>query len=461
MDASLLVARHLATLSFADLPRSALDATRNNILDTIGVAIAGASAPGCREVARAVLDNAPGSQAWVWGTGRMAVAADAALANGTMAHALDFDDTHDAAVLHAGVSTVPAALAIADRLGGVNGVELLTAVAAGLDFACRLGVATRLPPVASGWAYTALFGLFGATAAAGKLMKLDAERMGHALGIAYAQAAGNSQCMPDAALTKRMQPGFAARTGVLSATLAAAGITGTTNTFEGRHGLAHVYLRGEFDRDRLLRDLGLRFEHEDLGYKPYPSCRHTHNAIDIALRLARDHNIDPANIERIDVAVNREAYDNVCTPVETKTRPRSVVDAQFSIPFCIATALLKREVFIDAFADDALRNEAVLRIASLVSASVDDDMQERFGRAVTPAAVFIGMKDGTRYNGLSDVPRGGIDNPMDFDALVEKFRRCVHYAGGPFFHAKSARLVDMLGDLESVRDVRQITVDLA
>lgn len=461
MDAALLVARHVAALSFDALPRSAVDAARRNLLDTLGVAIAGAGAPGCREVARAVLDSAPGSHAWVWGTGRMSSAADAALANGTMAHALDFDDTHDAAVLHAGVSTVPAALAIADRLGGVSGTHLLTAVAAGLDLACRLGVATRLPPIASGWAYTALFGLFGATVAAGKLMRLDAERVAHAIGIAYAQAAGNSQCMPDAALTKRMQAGLAARTGVLSATLAAAGVTGTANTFEGRHGLARVYLRDEFDRDRLLDALGTRFEHEQLGYKPYPSCRHTHNAIDVALQLAHAHDIDAANVERIDVAVNGDAYLNVCTPAEVKARPRGVVDAQFSIPFCIATALTRRDVFIDAFTDGALRDSHVLRLASRVHARIDDDMQQRFGRAVTPAAVTIAMKDGAVHGGRSDVPRGGVDNPMDFDALADKFRRCARHAGGPHFNAKAARIIDMLRDLESLREVRQLSAELA
>jgi 2-methylcitrate dehydratase PrpD len=461
MDASQVVAAHIAALSFKDLPRSAVEAARLNLLDTIGVAIAGASAPGCREVARMVLDSDAGSQAYVWGTGRMATVAGAALANGTMAHALDFDDTHDAAVIHAGVSTVPAAVAIADRLGGVSGEELLTAVAAGLDLACRLTVATASTPAESGWIYTALYGLFGATGAAGKLLKLDAERMGHALGIAYAQASGNAQCIPDGSLSKRMQPGFAAQVGVRSAMLAAAGITGTTNTFEGRHGLAQVYLRGKLDRDILLDKLGTCFEHENLSYKPYPSCRHTHTSIDVALRLAKEHDIDPAQVESISVSVNEEAHNNVCSPLEVKVRPRVVVDAQFSIPFCIATALIRRDVFISDFSASALLDPEVLGLAAKVRPQVDAEMQKDFGRAVTPAAVTVSMKDGSVHTGRSNEPRGGVGNPMHFNDLADKFRRCTDYAGDRFKGSRSDLLVGIFRELESLRDVRMLTYLLA
>jgi 2-methylcitrate dehydratase PrpD len=461
MDSSQIVAQHVAGLRFEDLPASAVEAARNNLLDTLGVAIAGASAPGCRELVRLVLEEAPAPHAWVWGSGAKASAADAALANGSMAHALDFDDTHDAAILHAGVSVVPAALAVADRLGGVSGRELLTALAAGLDLSCRLGLAARLPPVKLGWVYTALFGLFGATVTAGKLMKLDAERMLHAIGIAYAQAAGNTQCMPDGALTKRMQPGFSARIGVLSALMARSGITGATHSFEGVHGLARVYLHDAFDRERLLRDLGRRFEHEDLGYKPFPCCRHTHNPIDVTLRLAQEHDIDPRQVESIVVGVNQDGHTIVCTPPEVKQRPRGVVDAQFSIPFCVATALVRREVFIDAFSPQALQDPETLRVAALVRTHVDPAIEQAFGRAVTPAAIEIRMKDGRRYAGRRDVPLGGVDRPMDFEALAAKFRRCVQYARGAARDTETGQLLELVRQLETVSDVRRLGDALA
>lgn len=457
MDSSQIIARHVAGLAFRDLPTSAVEATRRNLLDTVGVAIAGAAAPGCAAAVGAILGNDTGTQSAVWGTGRRASAAEAALANGMMAHALDFDDTHDLAVLHAGISVVPAALAMADRIGGVSGEELAVAVTAGLDLACRLGVATRVSPVVRGWAYTATHGLFGAAAAAARLLKLDAERIGHALGIAYAQAAGNCQCLVDGALTKRMQPGFAARNAVQSAIFAEAGITGTIHTFDGIHGLARVYLGGEFDRDVLLRDLGSRYEHENLGYKPYPACRHTHAAIDAALHLAKEHDIALDTIEAIAVGVNEEGYANVCIPAETKCRPRVVVDAQFSIPFCVATALARRRVFIPDLAPDALGDPAVLRLASLVRAHVDPRLQQEHGRGVSPAAVSIVLKNGTTLTAVREEALGGLGAPMDFDMLAAKFRQCAQHAWGPAAEARADALVEVFRGFESLPDVRALT----
>jgi 2-methylcitrate dehydratase PrpD len=460
-DSSYAIAHHLAALKFEDLPDTAVEAARLNLLDTVGVALAGADAPGCREVTRMVLDNYGSSQAHVWGTGRMATAAEAALANGVMAHALDFDDTHDGAVLHAGVSAVPAALAVADRLGGVSGRELIKAVAAGLDLTCRLGIASSVPPLGIGWMYTALYGVFGATATAGILLRLDAERMSHAFGIAYARAAGNTQCVPDGALTKRMQPGFSAQVGVLSAMMAAAGVTATTNTFDGKYGLGQVYLRGHLDREILLQNLGIHFEHVNLSYKPYPSCRHTHTSIDVALRLAMEEDVDVRQIESISVLVTEDGHRNVCAPRENKIRPRSVVDAQFSIPFCVATALTRRDVFVGHFTQTALVDQDILRLASLVRTDVDPQMNEEFGRAVTPAAVKVVMKSGAVYAGRSDQPRGGSGNPMDFDALANKFRRCTQYAGEVLPGARTESLIAMFRALEDLRDVRQLTSQLA
>jgi len=460
IDASGILAQKIAGLEFTDLPASAIEAARCNLLDTVGVAIAGASAPGCAEIVGLVLDYYPTEQATVWGSGRKATATEAAFANGTMAHALDFDDTHDAAILHAGVSVVPAALAIAETIGGVNGKQLINAVAIGLDITCRLGVAARISPVTTGWVYTAIFGLFGATIAVGKILRLNALQIQNAIGIAYAQAAGNCQCIPDGSLTKRMQPGFSARVGVLSALLAQRGITGTLNSFEGRHGLARVYLHNQWDRNRLLDDFGSRWLHEELAYKPYPACRHTHNAIDVALRLARDHDIDARQIECISVAVNAEAYANVCTPAEIKRAPRTVVDAQFSIPYCVANALLKRDVFITEFSEAALRQSDALQLASKVACRLDQRIDQEYGRGVSPAEMTITLRDGSTFSGASYIARGGIEKPMTISELEAKFERCFQFAH-PDRSQGSSVLIDKFRKLDMMADVRELTSALA
>jgi len=281
------------------------------------------------------------------------------------------------------------------------------------------------------------------------------------MGIAYAQASGNIQPIHDGALSKRMQPGFAARVGVMSAMLAKAGITGTTRTFDGSHALFSTYLKGQYDRDLLVKDLGRHYEHINLGYKPYPSCRHSHNSIDVALKLRKQHGIDPNQIESIRVGVHEEGYINLCTPADVRAAPRVVVEAQFSIPFLIATALVKGEVFIDDLTDPELKNPEVLRLSRMVQTYVDPEIQRTCGRAISPADLTITMKGGQSYSLRSDLPLGSVENPLDFDALAEKFRKCLRYAGR-FRDAKDIEFgVELFRNLESMRDVRTLITALA
>ncbi len=461
IDSSRLMARMAAEIVYDDLPVQAVEATRNDLLDTLGVAIAGRAAPGCREVCSLVLGNYGADQATVWGSGRKAAAAEAAWANGTMAHALDFDDTHDPSVLHAGVSVIPAALAAAELTGGISGREFIAAVTIGLDWVCRMGVATTVGPVASGWMYTSLFGFFGATAAVGRVMKLDADQMAHAIGITYAQAAGNTQCMIDGSLTKRMQPGFAARAAVTSAMLARAGITGTINSFDGQSGLFRICLDGRYDRDVLLHRLGEHFHGAELSFKPYPACRYTHPAIEATLDMMKESRIEAGTIEHIDVGVNEHAFGNVCTPLEVKTRPRTIVDAQFSIPFCIATAIVKGEVFVPHFTAEALRDEEVLEVAAKVRPAVDPAIQASHGREISPVAISIRLKNGESRTRYLETAKGGIDNPMSFDELAAKVRQCATYAGFQPTHPMAERLIGLTRTLETLPDVRALATAMA
>lgn len=461
MDAVYDLARNAVDARYEDLPAPAIQASKNDILDILGTAIAGAAAPGCRETVATLLATYANPQACILLSGHKVPAPEAAFANATLAHALDFDDTHDKALLHAGVSVVPAALAVAEQLGAVTGRQLITAVTLGLDWVCRMGLATKVAPIASGWMYTSTYGYFGGTAASGILMGLDVEQMVNAMGIAYAQAAGNTQCMADGALTKRMQPGFAARGGVLSALLAKNGITGAHNVLEGAAGLYHVYLKDAYDRAALLAELGKRFEGVNLSFKPYPSCRYTHTAIDATLNLLREHRIDADAVASITVGVNQHAYQNVCMPLAVKTRPVSVVDAQFSIPYCVATALVKKDVLIQDFAEREMRNPRVLALAQKVRPLVDAEIEARHAGQMSPALVSITLQDGRTLCARKDAPRGSPEDPMSFGELVEKFRRCADECGGRLPAAGIEAAIDMVRNLESLSDVRELMNALA
>lgn len=453
VDSSRLMAQAALRVSFDDLPSEVVEATRHDVLDTLGVALGGRSTPGCHELNAMVLENYPTQQATVWGTGYKANVAEAAWANGAMAHALDFDDTHDPSVLHAGVSVVPAAMAAAEFVGGVSGKELVTAIAVGLDWICRMGAATTIGPIASGWMYTSLFGYFGATAAVGKLLHLNADQLTNALGIAYAQASGNTQCMIDGALTKRMQPGFAARAALGSALLARAGVTGTSGTFDGYSGLFRICLNKQYDRNVMLADVGRRFLGAELSFKPYPACRYTHTAIEAALELRRRHSIAAHTVERVEVGVNEHAYTNVCTPIGVKTRPRTIVDAQFSIPYCIATALIKGDVFLPDFTIPALGNDHVLALASRVIPRIDSAIQASHARDISPADVRIHLTDGTTLQILQMSSKGGPEHPMSFDELALKFRRCCEYGGYAKSDGRIEHLISLVREMESLPNV--------
>jgi 2-methylcitrate dehydratase PrpD len=233
------LARYVAETNFDMLPRKVVDETKKFILDTIGVGLAGVREPGCREVVDLVnrwSSNAAGSSIIFYGV--KVSPPEAAFANSVLMHALDFDDTLDRSAMHTHVSSLPAALALAEVGNEVDGRTLITAVALGVDITCRIASAITTP---LSWIRTATCGSFGAGVAAAKILNASEKQILDTLGIVYSQTAGNAQCLVDGGLVKRMQPGFSARSGVLSAALASKGITGATNVFEGQYGFYNLY----------------------------------------------------------------------------------------------------------------------------------------------------------------------------------------------------------------------------
>ena len=452
-DFAATLARFAGAVSPATLPSSAIAAAKANVFDTLACAVAGSSAPAVGESRGLAAEWGGAPQATILGYGDKVPAHHAAWVNGTMAHARDYDDTHDAAVLHAGVSVVPAALAAAE-LTGASGADFISGVAAGLETICRLGVATRISIVDSGFIYTALFGYFAATIAAARVLKFDDAQTVNALGIAYSQAAGNHQVTRDAALTKRMQPGFAAMAALLAVQLTKRGVSGAQATFDGADGFLRVYLRGQCDAAVLRDGLGQRFEFSQLSYKPYPCCRFNHSAIGASLALRGFAIGRIESVKRVRVGLNRQAHEAVCTPIEMRKAPRTNVQAQFSIPYTVAAALVDGSVGLSHFSQASLQRQDIKAIAQKVEPYVDEDIERDFGRNVSPASVSLEMENGETHHIRVDVPLGHPSRPMseaDFDA---KAQDCFRTASRPLRDGAAVELRGLVEQLQALPDVR-------
>jgi len=439
-----ILIEHVANTCYDDLDGQSIDCCKKLILDTLGVAFPGSRAPGCPAVVDLIGSWQTEKGATVLLSGVQAPPPMAAMANSTMMHAMDFDDTLDASALHTFVSVLPAALAAAEHCEKISGKELMTALVLGVDVICRLSMAIERP---LSWIRTATCGSFGAAAAAAKILGLDREGIFNTLGIVYGQTSGNAQGLIEGRLVKRMQPGFAASAGVLSALLADRGITGSRHFLTGPYGFYPLYEQGVFNPDAVTENLGGHQSIVDLSIKPYPSCRMTHASIDAALAL-RDRVLPADGIERIDVSVAAMAAEMVGKPFRIGTDPQ--VDAQFSIPYTTACALVRGDVFLPDFESDAIADPRVMDLAKRVHVTADQDLA---AKDILPARMTVTTRSGDRVSEEVSVPLGNPLKPMSLAHCRSKFHKCIDFSGIAMEAAARNELFDRVADLESLADV--------
>lgn len=466
MDAAYGFAKNFVTARFEDIPQEAVEITRREILDIMGVALGGSGKPGVKELLDLYVDWGGKEESTVFCYGNKLPAPNVAQINATMSHALDYDDTGSGPT-HPSVAIVPTCLALAERKGGLSGKELLTAVALGVDMMCRLGrcfqwVRENAPPAikentpgktqpGAGWHLTPIYAFISSAGAAGRILGLDEEQMLNALGIGYHQSAGNGQCVLDGALTKRMGPGFAARGGTMAALMAEKGITGAPNIFQGEDGLFNVYHRGMIDPEMLTEELGKRYEGISATMKPYPCCAGTHGYVRTAISLVEKHSIKPENVEEI-LLVTREG-DVLVVPLEVRSRPRNPVDSQFSVPWAVSAVVARGRAGIGEFNEEAIVSEDILEVSGKIKLEEISDMPGP--GSPNPMKVEIRMKNGDVFSESTGGPMGtgGILPYSDYE---RKFRDCASFAVREIPEKNLDRIVDLVANLEEVNDVREI-----
>jgi 2-methylcitrate dehydratase PrpD len=413
------LAEEIAALRTAALPEAVRTRAADLLLDFLGVALGGAGEPSSAALRRGLgMLGRPGGEATVIGTTERLSAPAAALANGAAAHALEMDDTHQGGSIHLGASVFPAALAAAELTDAPLSTVLRAAVG-GYEVGARLAMA--LDPAAHyrrGFHPTGTCGAFAAAAAAGLVLWLDAAALGAALGIAGSQAAGSMEFLADGAWTKRLHPGWAALAGLHAAALAAAGFRAPATVFEGRFGVLHAYsdaartppLLGEGD-----------FELMRTSVKPHACCRYMQGPIDATLALRVAHGLVPRAVERIEVGMLAAGIPIVCEPAAAKRRPTSVVDAQFSLPFGVAVALVRGTASPAEFAPPWFTDAEVRRLMDRVVAVPDPALDAHYPRA-WPTWVRITCTDGRVLTAEVEHPRGDPENPLTPAELTAKFR---------------------------------------
>jgi len=452
------IAGYLVRTGFDALDDDALRATKEHILYTLGTILAGSSAPGIKQAlagARAL--GGASEESTVLVTGDKLPAASVALVNATMGHSRELDINDDRIAYKSSITVIPAALAVAEKVGKVSGKDFITAVCLGVDLGIRLGLATNPKPV---HARAIALGPFAAAAGCGKILGLDDSGMHNALGIAFCRStvAGNSTVAPS--LTKRLGVGFAAQSGVIAASLAVAGFPAAGEVFQGSAGFFQTFYQQEGDYAALLDQLGSRFEIVLVGPKPFPSCRYTHCAVTGCLSLLHKHSIKASDIQEVRVQIGERDMRSVGGWSEEekkkKRRPEGVVDAQFSIPYTVAATLLSGGLSLEDFTDAKLRSDELLELATRVKMILNPEL-DHGPMDVKPQVVEIVTRDGKVFSERVMYPKGNPNNPVTSDELVAAFRGMASYAAEPLSADKIDDAVSLVLRLEEVPDVSILT----
>jgi 2-methylcitrate dehydratase PrpD len=437
---------------FDDVPSNALTVAKGAMLDCVGVALAGARQPSGMIPAQCAQSSAGAGLATVWGHDFKSSAHDAALVNGTAAHALDYDDVTWGLIGHPSVSLVPAAFALGE-LVGAPGRNVLHAYVVGFEVMAKLGRTTQpRHSLEGGWHATGTIGAFGATAACCKLLGLDAEKTGHALGIVYSMTSGNVSNF--GTMCKPLHAGLAARNGVEAALWAKSGFTSVPHPFDGPRSFHEVYSRGLPADMKPLAELGCEYELAVRGVviKPYPCGVALHPAIDAVHALKREAPIDADTIDSIEAGVTKYTFDKLCYLV-----PDTGLEAKFSMPYTIARSVLDESIGFDTFTDALVRDERARDLTRRVKMYIHDGIESRWKMGSRPVHVRIRFRDGGVRERQVDISKGNPEVPMTPAELNAKFRDCARACLEP--QAMTAA-IDGLQNIEALGAIKELIAQL-
>ena len=444
-----IVSRFVLGLTYDKLPDHIKYITKRFILDNCGCILGGGREESSREIVSVVRAMGGEPQSTVVGFNFKTSAISAALANGTVGHALELDDDHRVGTQHPGVEVVPTALAVGEYMHS-TGEEIIAAVCAGCEIAIRVGEAFLGDAYYQGFHPTGTCGVFGAAVAAGKLLKLSEEQMANALGIAGSQSSGLREWKASGAWTKRFQAGHANFAGTIAAFMAQKGFTGPLTIFEGTYGVLRAYsYQLHYDEKVIINDLGVKYEMQDTSIKPHACCRFCQPLVDAALSVVNQYDLWPKDIKAIHIGTGKNTLIALTKPAERKWHPETGVDAQFSLPFSVAVAITRRVALAEEFTEKYYKDPEILSFMERIDGYLDEEVEACWPDSY-PAVAIVETYDGRTLKGKIDYPKGDPENPVTDEELVAKFKYLTQYCIEP---DTCDAIVKLVLSLEETRDI--------
>jgi 2-methylcitrate dehydratase PrpD len=449
-DLAVTWAAYASRVTYDDLPDNVRRILRWLVLDTLSTTLAantlGVGIPELLAWAR----SAGGTpEATLIGLGDRLPAAAAAMVNGGMAHALNFDDTTAVGSGHLGPVTFPSAFAAAELRGGATGKELMVSIAVGAEMMSRIGVALTKAQTSYTEAKpqpTQMPGYFASALSASRMLDFDALQMHSALGLAFMQAAGGRQPVLDGRPAKAIYAAFSNQGGMQAALLTRHGLLGDCDAFEGKAGFFPTYYDNAFDRPSLVDGLGEEFFLTNVGFKPWPTTGVAHVFITAAAELHRD--LDPADIQRVRI-IGEPHLASFCEPSQIRRNPQAPVEAEDSVLFTTAKALATGDMTLADLqpTPQGLFDQQSIRIANLIEWEVDESL----GRS---GIVEVTLASGEVRSRRVDQAPGHRDNPLTDDQRQQKFIACAQHAGSTISEPSLRQVTDLVASLEDVPDIR-------
>jgi 2-methylcitrate dehydratase PrpD len=457
MGATKTVVNFCSNLRYEVLSPDVVNRVKYLALDFLGVAARGSLTKSAEIVRNFAKDMAPtAKESVIIGSDTKSTCLYAALANGTASHSLELDDVSNEASAHPGVVVFPTALATGE-LTRCDGRRFIEGVVLGYEVMVRLGKA--LSPAnhyARGFHPTGTCGAFGAAIAASKILNLDAEQMLSALGIVGSQAAASMEFLTSGACTKHLHPGWAAHSGIIAALLAKRGFVGPSTIIEGKSGFLHAY-SDDSDVCKLLAGLGDHFEVMRVSVKPHACCRYKQGTIDGILKIMSENKLKEQEIEKVTLGILKAAFPIIAEPKELKYSPRSVIDAQFSMPFGAAVAILHGRASLDEYIVDNLGSPKVKEMMGKVSCVPDLELERVYPKQ-WPASVEIATKDGRRFYTRIEYPKGDPENPLSWEELIQKFNEL---SSPVFSKDRRRKIISRVSSLETEESISNLAILLS